>query len=89
MLLLIGILSTIKLGLGLNANVSLVENSDVFNYMNALFDVGEAGPPGYLVFNNINYSIPENLDQMNLISIQLASINDTVISPIYSWVSMF
>jgi hypothetical protein len=37
--------------------VSLVEDSDTFNYFNALFDYGAAGPPGYLVFKNIDYTI--------------------------------
>lgn len=82
-------MSTLKYGIGLNQNVSLVEGSDIFYYFNTLFDIGEAGPPGYLVFNNINYTIPENLDYMSQIQIELASINQTVISPVYSWVSMF
>jgi Niemann-Pick C1 protein len=89
LLITIGVFSTLKYGIGLNQNVSLVEGSDIFYYFNTLFDIGEAGPPAYLVFNNINYTIPENLDYMSQIQIELASINKTVLSPIYSWVSMF
>mmetsp|Transcript_19333 Transcript_19333/g.13993 ORF Transcript_19333/g.13993 Transcript_19333/m.13993 type:complete len:121 (+) Transcript_19333:607-969(+) len=78
-----------KIELGLNSSVSLVEGSDITHYFDTLFYIGEAGPPAYLVFNNINYTIQENLDYMSEIQIQLASLNDTVISPIYSWVSMY
>lgn len=67
LLIIIGVMSTLKYGIGLNSNVSLVEGSDVFYYFNTLFDIGEAGPPAYLVFNNINYTIPENLDYMSQI----------------------
>jgi len=61
-LIIIAICSCVKLKLGLNQNVSLVEDSDIFNYFNVLFDYGAAGPPGYLVFNNINYTNSENLN---------------------------
>lgn len=54
-----------KLGVGLNSNVSLIEGSDTFNYFETLFDIGEAGPPAYLVFNNVNYSISSNLEEMS------------------------
>ena len=41
-----------------------MEDSDTFNYFNTLFDYGAAGPPGYLVFKNIDYTIKDNLDHM-------------------------
>jgi hypothetical protein len=44
--------------------VSLIEGSDLFDYFDTLFDYGQAGPPAYLVFKNINYTIPENLENM-------------------------
>ena len=84
-----GVCSCIKIKLGLNQNVSLIEGSDLTNYFDTLFEIVEAGPPAYLVFNNINYTIQDNLDYMSLIQIEVASLSDTVISPIYSWVSMF
>jgi predicted RND superfamily exporter protein len=61
-LFIIGVCSTVKLGLGLNQNVSLIEHSDTFDYFDTLFDIAEAGPPAYLVFNNVDYTIQENLD---------------------------
>jgi hypothetical protein len=75
--------------LGLNQNVSLVENSDTFNYFNTLFDYGAAGPPAYLVFNNVNYTNPDNLKAMSEIQSMLAQFNGSVISPVFSWVTPF
>jgi Niemann-Pick C1 protein len=63
-LIAIGICSIKKIELGLNANVSLVDGSDTFNFMETQFDYGAAGPPAYLVFKNVNYSIQSNLDNM-------------------------
>lgn len=88
-LLIIGGMSCSAMLLGLNQNVSLVEGSDIYDYFETLYTYGEAGPPAYLVFNNVNYSNPDNLVQMNLIASELATLNDTVQSPIYSWVSPF
>jgi len=88
-LVIIGGMSCSALLLGLNQNVSLVEGSDIYDYFETLYTYGEAGPPAYLVFNNVNYSDTENLDQMNLIASELATLNNTVQSPIYSWTSSF
>ena len=74
---------------GLNQNVSLVSGSDIFDYFNTLFDYGNAGPPAYVIFNNVNYTNPENINQMELIDAELSALNDTIQSPIYSWVTPF
>ena len=74
-LLTIGVFSCYQIVLGLNANVSLVENSDTYDYFETLYQYGQAGPPAYLVFNNVNYTNPENINNMNLISAQLATLN--------------
>jgi len=81
--------SCFKIKLGLNANVSLVEGTDVYEYFNVYFDYASAGPPAYLVFNNINYTIGANLDEMSLMQVELATLNNSVISPVYSWVTSF
>lgn len=67
--------------------MSLIKDSDTYNYFDTLFDIGEAGPPAYVVFNNVNYSYAPNLVEMANIQAELAAINNTVISPLYSWVS--
>ena len=69
--------------------MSLVFHSDIYDYFETLFSVGIAGPPAYVVFNRVNYSDPYNLDQMNLMNIELASLSNTVIKPVYSWVGPF
>lgn len=88
-LVVIGSFSCTKLLRGLNQNVSLVSGSDIFDYFEALFDYGNAGPPAYVIFNNVNYSDPENLAQMELIDAELAALNDTIQGPVYSWVTPF
>ena len=89
MLMVIGGMSCQELVLGLNQNVSLVENSDTYDYFETLYIYGEAGPPAYIVFKDINYTNTDNLDQMNQIASSLATLNDTVLAPVYSWVSIF
>lgn len=61
----------------------------MYNYFETYFLIVEAGPPAYVVFNNVNYSYTPNFDAISNIQAELASINNTVISPIYSWVSEF
>ncbi len=85
----VGVFSCFKLLLGLNQNVSLVEYSDTYDYFETLYTYGEAGPPAYLVFKNVDYTNQENLDQMNLIAAQLATLNDTVLAPVYSWTGAY
>lgn len=75
--------------LGLNQNVSLVENSDTYDYFETLYTYGDAGPPAYLVFKNVNYTNPDNLAAMNLIAAELATLNNTVLAPVYSWTSAY
>ena len=88
-LCIIGAFSCSKLLLGLNQNVSLVAGSDTYDYFETLYDYGEAGPPAYLVFKNVDYTNQSNLDEMNFIAAQLASLNNTVLAPVYSWTSSF
>lgn len=88
-LVIVGAYSCVKLQRGLNQNVSFVSGSALFDYFDTLFDYGDAGPPAYVIFNNVNYTDPENLKQMELIDSELATLNDTIIAPIYSWVGPF
>lgn len=60
-MIIIGGMSCSAMLLGLNQNVSLVEGSDIYDYFETLYIYGEAGPPAYLVFNNVNYSDSNNL----------------------------
>jgi Niemann-Pick C1 protein len=88
-LVVIGVMSQYKLVLGLNQNVSLVQGSDIYDYFESLYTYGDAGPPCYLVFKDVNYTYPGNIDQMNLIAAQLATLNSTVLPPVYSWTTSY
>ena len=88
-LVIIGGMSCDKLILGLNQNVSLVANSDTYDYFETLYIYGEAGPPAYIVFKDVDYTNTTNLEQMNSIASELATLNDTIIAPVYSWVGTF
>jgi Niemann-Pick C1 protein len=88
-LLIIGFMSCKQILLGLNGNVGLVQNSDTYDYFEMLYLYGDAGPPAYLVFKNVNYTNPDNIVQMNLIAAELATLNTTVLPPVYSWTSTF
>ena len=69
--------------------MSLVENSDTYDYFETLYIYGEAGPPAYIVFKDVDYTNTENLSQMNLIASELATLNNTILPPVYSWVGVF
>jgi hypothetical protein len=64
-LCVISLIACNKLKLGLNQNVGFVNGSDLYNYFEVLFDYGGAGPPGYLVFKNVDYTIQSNLKNMS------------------------
>ena len=88
-LIVIGCFSAVKITRGLNQNVSLVSHSDIYDYFDTLQAYGDAGPPGYVVFNNVDYQNQTNLEEMELIDAELAALNNTILSPIYSWVTPF
>ena len=69
--------------------MSLVENSDTYDYFETLYLYGEAGAPAYIVFKDVDYTNEANLDTMNLIASEMATLNDTVLAPVYSWVGAF
>jgi len=88
-LVTLGAFSSQKLLRGLNQNVSLVSGSALYDYFETLFTYGDAGPPAYVIFNNVNYTDPENLEQIGLLNQQLSTLNKTVLNPIYSWVTPY
>ena len=72
LLIVIGSMSTDKILRGLNQNVSFVSGSALYDYFETLYTYGDAGPPAYVIFNNVNYTNPENLGNMSDISAELA-----------------
>ena len=77
-LVTIGFMSMFQLKRGLNQNVSLVSGSDIYDYFETLYTYGEAGPPAYVIFNNVNYTNPDNLEQMQEINAELSALTDTI-----------
>lgn len=88
-LFIIAVCSCIKMKLGLNQNVGFVENSDPYRFFNVQFDYGEAGPPAYMVFKNVDYTKQENFKTMLDLQVELSGLDKSVITPVYSWVSPF
>lgn len=66
-----------------------MEGSDTYDYFETLYKYGDAGPPAYLVFKNVNYTNPDNINQMNIIAAELATLNNTVMPPVYSWTTAY
>ena len=66
-----------------------MSGSDIFDYFETLYAYGFAGPPGYVVFNHVNYTSTDNINQLELIDSSLAALSNTIQSPIYSWVTPF
>lgn len=64
----LGAFSSTKLIRGLNQNVSLVSGSSLYDYFETLYTYGDAGPPAYVIFNNVNYTDPENLEQIGILN---------------------
>jgi hypothetical protein len=69
--------------------VSLISGSDLFKFFDVFNQYGEIGPPAYLVFKNVDYTLEENLDTLSDISDGLSQLNETIVKPIYSWVKTF
>lgn len=58
LLIVIGSMSCSKILRGLNQNVSFVSDSALYDYFETLYYYGDAGPPAYVIFNNVNYTDP-------------------------------
>ncbi len=58
-------------------------------FFDTFFTYGEAGPPAYIVFRDVDYKNEHNLEVMANISIAMSELNNTVIAPIYSWITPF
>lgn len=76
--------SVFKFPLGLNQQTTVTQGGDLFRYFVAQADYVDAGPPSYLVFYNINFSNPVNLELIDKMSDHISSLS-TVIPPLYSW----
>ena len=88
-LFVLGVLGCLYIGLGMNQLVDLIQGSDTYKYFEGLDKYGEAGPPAYVVFKNLNYTDAENLKKLDQINDGLSLLKDTVVPPVFSWVQPF
>lgn len=73
----------------MNQLVDLIQGSDTYKYFEGLDKYGEAGPPAYVVFKNLNYTDKKNLEKLDQINDGLSLLKDTVVPPVFSWVQPF
>ena len=73
----------------MNQLVDLIQGSDTYKYFEGLDKYGEAGPPAYVVFKNLNYTDKDNLKKLDEINDGLSLLKDTVVPPVFSWVQPF
>lgn len=77
------------LDLGLDAQVTTIHGSDLYEYFSAYHDYAEVGPIAYLVLKNVNYTNAYNQDTLDEISDTLSEMKKTVEPPVYSWYKNF
>ena len=77
------------LRLGLEQQLVLPTGSYLSTYFSDQARLGEAGPPIYLVLQNINYTHPDTSSAVANFSAQIGGLSDFVVAPVYSWISDF
>ena len=87
--LALGFTACAKLELGLTQNISFQKEADIYQFFNTFEDIGEIGPPAYLVFKDVDYTNEDNLQTLDNIADGLSQLNETVTGPVYSWIKMF
>lgn len=93
MVVFLGLLAASILGLffipvGLNEQVSMETNSDLFNYFTYEKKYIEIGPPAYIILENFNYSNPDHIEIIDEMSNGLSRL-EMVQPPVYSWIGVF
>mmetsp|Transcript_8387 Transcript_8387/g.16654 ORF Transcript_8387/g.16654 Transcript_8387/m.16654 type:complete len:928 (-) Transcript_8387:2404-5187(-) len=77
------------LDLGLDAQVTTIHGSDLYEYFSNYNDYADVGPIAYLVLKNVNYTNSRNQDTLDEISDTLSEMKKTVEPPVYSWYKNF
>jgi len=79
---------TLNIPVGLNEQVSMETESDLFNYFTYEKKYIEVGPPAYIVLENFDYDNPDHIKVIDDMSNALSRLN-TVQPPVYSWIGVF
>jgi len=78
-----------NLTLGLEQQISFIENSPIYNYFVDQTCYGEAGPQGYIVFSGVDFADDDNLGVINNMTNDLSRLSTCLVPPIYSWLPQF
>eukprot|EP01138_Halocafeteria_seosinensis_P004784 gb/GECG01004892.1/.p1 GENE.gb/GECG01004892.1/~~gb/GECG01004892.1/.p1 ORF type:complete len:1113 (+),score=109.87 gb/GECG01004892.1/:1-3339(+) len=74
-----------KLGLGLPQQLVVPKGSYLQKYYDEEAAFEDAGPPFYMVFQNVNYSDPRNEEAIRNVTQQIGALKDSVTPPLQSW----
>lgn len=77
------------LRLGLEQQLVLPTNSYLSPYFHDLAHLGDAGPPAYLVLQNVNYTHPDAFANISKLATDLDALTNVLVPPVYSWVASF
>ena len=89
LLMITSVLGCINLENGLEEQVSMVSDSDLFNFFTYEKKYIEIGPPAYMILSGFDFDNQTDLKTVAILSNALAQLNETVQPPIYSWVASF
>jgi len=78
-----------QLQLGLEQQLALPEGSYLKPYFDDQARLGEAGPPAYLVLQNVNYTHPNASSAIAGLATAIGGLTRYIVAPVYSWVSDF
>ena len=74
--------------LGLNQQTTVTQGGDLFNYFKTQEKYVDIGSPAYIILYNIDYNNKGNLDLIDEMSDEIASLS-SVQPPVYSWYKDF
>lgn len=93
-LMWIGVLITggygaLHLQLGLEQQLVLPTDSYLQGYFSAQSKLGEAGPPLYVVLQNLNYTHPNTSTAVQAMVNEMSQLTDVIEPPVYNWIADF
>lgn len=87
-LLGLAVVGVLNVPVGLNEQVSMEVNSDLFNYFTFEKKYIEVGPPAYLVFNNFDYRNDNHSALIKELTNEISKLK-YIQPPVYSWFATF
>ena len=75
--------------LGLEQDLALPDGSYLTTYFDQQSTLGDAGPPAYIVLQNVNYSHPDALDAIDTVVRGVTAQSDVIEAPVYNWFQAF